>query len=515
MENIKGLMHKSPVRAKIMEKENIPFKEMIVNKLGQQLEDIKLIEIDNSKPLNIVLVGEVKSGKSTLFNALLGEDISEVDILEATSTIIKAPYSDLVNLVDTPGIKSITGNNEETTMNYIKNADLIIFVIDGTHLGQEDILEALEVIYESQKLTVGVINKGDLINEERESVLDYAKEEYGLYMEEFFMISSNKYKEEGYEKEFEKLVKYINKIEDSSIEVKEASIQLTLESLVHKEIIYHHEYNKSISVIIDELNKYEKLLIKKSEFVEEKMKYEIKNWLSSNFLSHEMIKAKEDTMNAGKYINEPHIQNTIDKKKEELDKVFFESWSECLKEVSNELNEDIKKYIENISYTKEVFESEGISYNNSTSDMNTILATVGTGAMLGITSGGVISLYAATLSQSAASITLGASIMTYCPPLLLAGTLSGALGILIYDKIKQEQKNKEIIQYLDGFYLDLKYSIKEDLNKIYQRLSQDIVYTTLDILKDIKGIYMNKYEMEDLAIENDEYIKLLKAELKK
>ena len=96
----------------------------------------------------------------------------------------------------------------------------------------------------------------------------------------------------------------------------------------------------------------------------------------------------------------------------------------------------------------------------------------------------------------------------------MAGTLSGALGKLIYDMVKKEKRNKEAIKYLDGFYLDLKYSILEDLNKIYTKLSQDIIYTTLDILKDIKGVYLNKYEMEDLVKEIEEYIVLLKKELK-
>ena len=142
--------------------------------------------------------------------------------------------------------------------------------------------------------------------------------------------------------------------------------------------------------------------------------------------------------------------------------------------------------------------------------MNAILATIGTGAILGATSGGVISIYSATLGNYAASLTLGAAILTtYLPPLLIAGTISGAVGKVIYDKVLDDRKNKEILENIEGFIKGLKEHIKEELNKDYEKLSQEIVLTTSEILKNIKGVYINKYEIEDFMESIEKYITYL------
>ena len=70
-----------------------------------------------------------------------------------------------INIVDTPGLKSITQSNEKKTIDYIKYADLILFVIDATHLGQEDTIEALDLLSEYTKPIIGVVNKCDLLIE--------------------------------------------------------------------------------------------------------------------------------------------------------------------------------------------------------------------------------------------------------------------------------------------------------------------------------------------------------------
>ena len=55
----------------------------------------------------------------------------------------------------------------------------------------------------------------------------------------------------------------------------------------------------------------------------------------------------------------------------------------------------------------------------------------------------------------------------------------------------------------------LKEDIKERLNKDYEKLSQEIVVTTTEILKNIKGIYINKYEIENFMESIEKYITYL------
>ena len=540
---IKESLLNSPIREKLSQKEIIPFKDAVFEELNKQIENINALENITYKPLSIAIVGEVKSGKSSLLNALLGEEISEVDVLEATSSVIEVVYGEnrdiskfkdltrisldidylkKINIVDTPGLKSITQNNEDKTIDYIKYTDLILFVIDATHLGQEDTIEALELISEYNKPIIGVINKCDLLSENRSEILDYITSEYGIYIDRFFMISSyleyqNKISQKSIAKttdliisnytelreNFKKLTRYIEGIYKNSNNIKYKSIKTSIEGIIQKDIIAHSDYNKSIDVLLSELKKYEKLLKNKKDYIKAKMEFEINDWIDRVFLSDEVEKIKNDIKCANVYINESYLTDLINSKKSELDDLYFKEWSICLKEISDEMDDDIKRYVNDITYKNELLNTPTFKLNGEKADMNAILATIGTGAILGATSGGVISIYSATLGSYSASLTLGAAIMTYLPPFLIAGTIGGAVGKVIYDKVLDDRKNKEILNNIEIFINKIKNNIKEELNKNYEELSQEISVTTTEILKNIKGIYISKYDIEEF-IENIE-----------
>lgn len=546
---VKETLLDSPIRQKLSQKEVIPFKDIVFENLNEQIENIKALEQSQLKPLNVAIVGEVKSGKSSLLNALLGKEISQVDVLEATSSVIEVVYSEntdiskfgdltrisldidylkKINIVDTPGLKSITQSNERKTTDYIKYADLILFVIDATHLGQEDTIQALELISEYNKPIIGIVNKCDLLLENRSEILDYITGEYGIYIDRFFMVSASleyqhKMSQQTIAKStdlivsnytelrenFKSLTKYIENVYENSNEIKYKSIKTSIEGIIQKDIIVHSDYNKSISVLLGELKKYEKLLQHKNDYIKAKMEFEINDWIDRMFLSDELKRIKTDIQTAKMYINESYLTDLINSKKSELDELYFKEWGTCLKEVSDEMDDDIKRYVNDITYKNELLDTPSFKLEGEKTDINAILATVGTGAILGATSGGVISIYSATLGNYAASLTLGAAMMTYLPPLLIAGTVSGAVGKVIYDKIIDDRKNKEILSDIDNFIRRLKVDIKEELNKDYEKLSQEIVATTTDILKNIKGVYINKYEIENFVENIEKYITYL------
>lgn len=546
---IKESLINSPIRQRLSQKEMVPFKDIIFENLNTQMENIKALNDNQYKPLNMVIVGEVKSGKSSLLNALIGKEISYVDVLEATSSVIEVVYNEnndiskfkdltrislnldylkKINIVDTPGLKSITQNNEKKTIDYIKHADLILFVIDATHMGQEDTIEALDLLTQYNKPIVGVINKCDLLLENKSEILDYIISEYGIYIDRFFMVSA--YFEYQYKisqqaiakstdlmvsnytdlkESFKQLTDYIESIYNNVNKVKIKSIKASIEGIIQKDIVIHHDYYKSMNILIDELKKYEQLLQNKQDYIKAKMEFEINDWIDRIFLNDEVKNIENDINKVKLYINETYLMELINSKKGELDDLYFNEWSICLKEISEEMDDDIKRYVNDITYKNELLDAPTFKLEKEKTDMNAILATIGTGAILGATSGGVISIYCATLGNYAASLTLGSAIINYLPPLLIAGTISGAVGKVIYDKVSDDRKNKEILKNIDRFIKDLKINIKEELNKDYEKLNQQIIITTNEILKNIKGIYINKYEIENFIEEIEKYITYL------
>lgn len=537
---------RSPLRTKLSQEENIPFKNLVIKNLNDSMDNLELLEINKTNPLKIVIVGEVKSGKSTLVNALLEKDISKTDVLEATSSILEVTYGEKydtkivdcvtkiyldldilkkINIVDTPGLRSITTKNETKTLNYIQNADFIVFVIDATHIGQEDIINTLDIIESLKKPIIGVINKCDLLQDDKDEVLEYINEEYGLYIDKFFLISSyleyeakikNDYlddvesiKEEDYKElreNYELLKNYIDELYRNSNVVKEESLKSSLQGIIQKEIILNYDYYKSISILSEEILRYEKILRNKLDYVTSKMNFEIDDWIDRIFFYDQINKINNNLEYANEYINESYINKCINEKKDELDKLFFNEWEECIREVQYEINNNINKSVERVYYKDEFLNNTHYKIDKNDLNLNDILASVGTGAILGVTSGGIASVYAAAVGSSAASVTISSALMIYCPPLLIAGTICGAVGKIIYDKLKSDKSNKDMLQDIEKFIAGLRESIKIELKSNYYKCSEEIINTSCEIFKKEKNINMSKYELEEFINNMEKYV---------
>jgi len=116
---------------------------------------------------NIVLAGNTNSGKSTLFNSLVGDDRSIVnkaagttrDYVDAKISISGVP----INIVDTAGLRKskneIESSGVNKTLDLVKKADLVLFVID---IINEKPLQVVDNIEYMNNNVLVVYNKIDL-----------------------------------------------------------------------------------------------------------------------------------------------------------------------------------------------------------------------------------------------------------------------------------------------------------------------------------------------------------------
>jgi small GTP-binding protein len=117
---------------------------------GEQLDTLRALLRDISDPLLFVVVGEVKSGKSSLLNALFGNEFAKVDVLPATDRVyifrygsedqtnevsaklteryLPIPFLRDFNVVDTPGTNTMVKEHQMVAEDFMPRADIVLFV---------------------------------------------------------------------------------------------------------------------------------------------------------------------------------------------------------------------------------------------------------------------------------------------------------------------------------------------------------------------------------------------------
>jgi len=141
----------------------------------EQLE--RMAEKLDSGRVEIVVFGEISTGKSALINALVGDELAPVNVQGGwTKDLWQVPWEGIgycvpgfadskVMLVDTPGLNEVAGAERgEMARAAAAKADLVLFVTDSDL--NETEFSALEDLVASHKPIVLVLNKADLYRRE-------------------------------------------------------------------------------------------------------------------------------------------------------------------------------------------------------------------------------------------------------------------------------------------------------------------------------------------------------------
>lgn len=190
------------------------------------------------EPMQIAIIGQFSSGKSTFLNALLGQDILPTGITPITSKVCKICYGEdfilevlykdgnkvlqnihflkqltrqnsknidslclyapilmlkEINFLDTPGFNSQNHDDTKTTLDILKNVDGIIWLtlIDNAGKNSEKKLLQDFIKHYSQK-TLCILNQKDRLKNEEEiqTSLQYANESFKEIFSQIIPISA-------------------------------------------------------------------------------------------------------------------------------------------------------------------------------------------------------------------------------------------------------------------------------------------------------------------------------------
>lgn len=141
--------------------------------LGEELQQLKaMAEKLRRGRIDIVVFGEINTGKSSLINALLGDAVNEVSIRGGMTTEIKPAewrgsgyqvqgYAEsVVTIVDTPGLNEVDGAERARIAQLAaESADLILFITDSDL--NEIEFNALRELADKHKPLILVFNQID------------------------------------------------------------------------------------------------------------------------------------------------------------------------------------------------------------------------------------------------------------------------------------------------------------------------------------------------------------------
>ena len=153
------------------------YEEIVKDKVFEKVKEIKtknqkLIEVSNSgkylkNGINVALVGRANVGKSSVLNALLGEERAIVTDIEGTTrdSLTESFFHNgvKINLIDTAGIRETNDVVEklgiEKSLESIKKADIVLFIHDASQKESEEEKEIAKKL--KNKKVINVVNKID------------------------------------------------------------------------------------------------------------------------------------------------------------------------------------------------------------------------------------------------------------------------------------------------------------------------------------------------------------------
>ena len=167
--------------AVVVTKELIEDKIKIVKEKISEMVDTSKNGLIIKNGLSVAIVGKPNVGKSSILNALLGEDKAIVtDIKGTTRDIVEGSIliSGIeVNLFDTAGIREteelVESIGIERSINKINEADLVLFVIDSSSEFEKEDIKVLKNIENKDIKVLVIYNKIDIDNKKVKELEKY------------------------------------------------------------------------------------------------------------------------------------------------------------------------------------------------------------------------------------------------------------------------------------------------------------------------------------------------------
>lgn len=148
-------------------------------------------QVEHETRAQMAIVGPVNVGKSTLFNALKGTEVSPVSAVPGTTRELVKEWLGPFLLVDTPGFGEVRGvDRAKLALRGVEASDLVVLLLDGAAGLRRTDLDLYRELRRIGRPVMVVLNKADLLDKaEQPKVVAHVEDSLGA---EVIPISAKK-----------------------------------------------------------------------------------------------------------------------------------------------------------------------------------------------------------------------------------------------------------------------------------------------------------------------------------
>jgi len=131
-----------------------------------------MAQVKQESQSRLAILGPVNAGKSTLFNALRGRNVSSTSAVPGTTRQLVADWFGPFILVDTPGFGEVDGvDRADIALQGIAHAAVVVFLLDAAAGLRQTDRDLYRRLVATGRPVVVAMNKMDLVGHERALVL--------------------------------------------------------------------------------------------------------------------------------------------------------------------------------------------------------------------------------------------------------------------------------------------------------------------------------------------------------
>lgn len=139
------------------------------------------LAVQREAATRLAIVGPVNSGKSTLFNQMMGRRVSPVTAVPGTTqTVLEKRFGPFI-LVDTPGFGEVGGiDREEIARRAAEEADVVVLLLDAVAGIRQSDYDVYRSLLATGLPVIVALNKIDLVRRDLPAILEDARKKLGV-----------------------------------------------------------------------------------------------------------------------------------------------------------------------------------------------------------------------------------------------------------------------------------------------------------------------------------------------